>query len=84
MDKGYDSENIHRLIRDELNSYSVIPVKTRKRKRIMGYYRRELSGSFDEKLYHRRNLVETTFSVPEKKFRRVPESKKIPQPGEGN
>ena len=68
MDKGYDSENIHRLIRDELNSYSVIPVKTRKRKRIMGYYRRELSRSFDEKLYHRRNLVETTFSVLKRNF----------------
>ena len=43
LDKGYDSEEIHRLIRDTLNSYSLIPVRTRKRKRISGYYRRELS-----------------------------------------
>ena len=25
MDKGYDSESIHRFIREELNAYSVIP-----------------------------------------------------------
>ena len=68
MDKGYDSENIHRMIRDDLQSYSIIPVKTRKRKRIMGHYRRELVGSFDEQLYHRRNLVETVFSVLKRKF----------------
>jgi hypothetical protein len=43
LDKGYDSEDIHKLIRDDLNSYSLIPVKTRQRKRISGYYRCELS-----------------------------------------
>jgi hypothetical protein len=62
-DKGYDSENIHRIIRDDFESFSLIPVKTRKRKRIIGYYRRELAHSFDVHLYHRRNLVETVFSV---------------------
>ena len=36
LDKGYDSEDIHRLIRDDLNAYSLIPVRTRKRKRIFG------------------------------------------------
>jgi hypothetical protein len=36
MDKGYDSEEIHRLIRDCLNSCSLIPVRDRKRKRISG------------------------------------------------
>jgi transposase len=68
MDKGYDSEDIHRLIRDELQSYSIIPVKTRKRKKIMGYYRRELSRYFDTQTYNRRNLVETAFSVMKRKF----------------
>jgi len=68
LDKGYDSENIHRLIRDDLNSYSLIPVRDRKRKRISGYYRRELSRSFDLTSYHRRNLVETVFSVIKRKF----------------
>ena len=37
MDKGYDSEEIHELIRDTLGSCSLIPVRNRKRKRISGY-----------------------------------------------
>jgi hypothetical protein len=48
LDKGYDSEDIHKLIREVLNAYSLIPVRTRKRKRISGFYRRELSRSFDQ------------------------------------
>jgi len=68
LDKGYDSEDIHRLIRDDLTAYSLIPLRDRKRKRISGYYRRELSRAFDLTLYHRRNLVETVFSVLKRKF----------------
>jgi hypothetical protein len=48
MDKGYDSEDIHKLIHDTLDSGSLIPVRNRKRKRISGYYRRRLALSFDE------------------------------------
>ena len=47
MDKGYDSENIHELIRDTLNSCSLIPVRIKKRKRISGYYRKRLAQSFN-------------------------------------
>jgi hypothetical protein len=68
LDKGYDSEDIHRLIRDDLNAYSLIPVRTRKRKRISGVYRRELARSFDQARYHQRNKVETVFSVLKRKF----------------
>ena len=68
MDKGYDSENIHELIRDSLNSHSLIPVRTRKRKRISGYYRKKLAQSFDFEGYHQRNKVETVFSVLKRKF----------------
>ena len=68
LDKGYDSEDIHRLIRDDLNAYSLIPVRTRKRKRISGFYRRELAQSFDQTCYHQRNKVETVFSVLKRKF----------------
>jgi len=68
LDKGYDSEDIHRLIRDDLNAYSLIPVRTRKRKRIFGVYRRELARSFDQARYHQRNKVETVFSVLKRKF----------------
>jgi len=68
MDKGYDSEDIHRLIHEALDSCSLIPVRNRKRKRIFGYYRRGLAQSFDEKTYHQRNKVETVFSVLKRKF----------------
>ncbi len=78
LDKGYDSEDIHRLIRGDLNAYSLIPVRTRKRKRISGFYRRELNRFFDEEKYHQRNKVETVFLSPEKKIRGIPESSEIP------
>lgn len=68
MDKGYDSENIHELIRDTLYSHSLIPVRTRKRKRISGYYRKRLSQSFNLEAYHQRNKVETVFSVLKRKY----------------
>jgi len=68
MDKGYDSESIHELIRDTLHSYSFIPVRTRKRKRIAGYYRKRLSQSFDLGVYHQRNKVETAVSALKRKY----------------
>jgi hypothetical protein len=68
MDKGYDSEEIHELIQDTMNSCSLIPVRNRKRKRISGYYRRLIAQSFDEEKYHQRNRVETVFSVLKRKF----------------
>jgi len=68
MDKGYDSENIHELIRDTLSAHSLIPVRNRKRKRISGYYRRQLAQLFDKSKYHQRNKVETVFSVLKRKF----------------
>jgi transposase len=68
MDKGYDSEKIHELIRDTLNSCSLIPIRNRRRKRISGYYRRRIAQSFDLDKYHQRNKVETVFSVLKRKF----------------
>jgi hypothetical protein len=68
MDKGYDSESIHELIRDTLHSPSIIPVRTRKRKRISGYYRKRLAQSLDLEVYHQRNKVETAFSVLKRKY----------------
>jgi hypothetical protein len=69
MDKGYDSEKIHELIRDTLTSCSLIPVRNRKRKRIsIYYYRRQIALSFDQEKYHQRNKVETVFSVLKRKF----------------
>ena len=68
MDKGYDSEEIDKLIHDTLNSCSLIPVRNRKRKRISGDYRRRIAQSFDEKKYHQRNKGKTLFSVLKIKF----------------
>jgi len=68
MDKGYDSEDLHRLIRHRLEAESMIPVRDRPRTTIHGRYRRQLVRSFDHSLYHRRNLVETTFSVIKRRF----------------
>ncbi|MFA4848331.1 MAG: IS5 family transposase [Methanoregula sp.] len=68
IDKGYDSEEIHELIRDALNSCSLIPVRNRKRKRISGYYRRRIAQSFDDEKYPQRNKVETLLSVLKRKF----------------
>jgi hypothetical protein len=68
MDKGYDSEGIYELIRDTLNSSSLIPVRNRKRKRISRYYQRQIAQSLDQEKYHQRNIVETIFSVMKRKF----------------
>ena len=68
MDKGYDSESIHRLIREELNADSIIPVRSWKNERVGGIFRREMDEHFDESRYHRRTLVETKFSVLKRKF----------------
>ncbi len=40
IDKGYDSERIYELIRDELDSYAVIPIRNKSRKKINGKYRK--------------------------------------------
>ncbi|WP_406662564.1 transposase [Methanolobus sp. ZRKC3] len=43
--------------------YFIIPLRDRNRKRISGKYRRRLSKRFDRRIYHKRNIVETVFSV---------------------
>lgn len=68
LDKGYDSEAIHSLTREQLHSVAMIPLRQRKRKRIKGHYRRKMIFEFDEELYHRRSLIETAFSVLKRKY----------------
>jgi len=68
MVKGYDSESIHSLIREELNADSIIPIRSWKNERVGGIFRREMDEHFDEVRYHRRTLVETKFSVLKRKF----------------
>jgi hypothetical protein len=68
MDKGYDTEEIHELILDTLNSRSLIMVRNRKHKPIFRYYRRRIIQAFDEEKYHQRNKVKTASFVLKRKF----------------
>lgn len=64
MDKLYDSEKLHRFLR-ERGTYSVIPVKKNWAK---GQYRKQLKDCFDYCLYWQRNLIESLFSALKRLF----------------
>ncbi len=68
MDRGYDSEAIHRLIREDLHANSVIPIRSWNNDIIGGTYRREMATQFNVDIYPRRQLVENKFSVLKRKF----------------
>ena len=51
MDKGYDSEKIHSLIRENIKADSIMPLRVRKRKKIGGKYRKQLHLVFDNVKY---------------------------------
>ena len=68
MDKGYDSEAIHRLIREDLHANSVIPIRSWNNDIIGGTYRREMAQQFNDVVYPRRQIVENKFSVLKWKF----------------
>jgi Transposase DDE domain len=68
MDKGYDSEAIHRLIREDLHANSVIPIRSWNNEIIGGTYRQEMAQRFNDTIYPRRQLVKTKFSVLKRKF----------------
>ena len=68
MDRGYDSEDIHRQIREELHADSIIPIRSWNNEVIGGTYRQEMASKFDDVRYRRRQLVENKFSVMKRKF----------------
>lgn len=68
MDRGYDSEAIHRQIREELHADSIIPIRSWNADSVGGIYRQEMAHNFDDVRYGQRQLVETTFSVLKRKF----------------
>lgn len=68
MDKGYDSEAIHRQIREDLHANSVIPIRSWNNEIVVGTYRQEMAQRFNDIIYPRRQLVETKFSVLKRKF----------------
>ena len=69
LDKGYDAEPIHKMIRDE-NVLSVIPVRNKDCliSRTKGRCRKQMRREFNESLYHQRNKTETIFSVIKRRF----------------
>jgi len=70
LDKGYDSEQVHQMIRGS-NVLSMIPVRKRQDYPIRctrGRYRKQMRRDFDESLYHQRNKCETIFSVIKRRF----------------
>ena len=69
MDKGYDSEKMHRFIRETLNADSIIPARSHNYStNVWGKYRKEMTENFDTIRYRRRFLVETKFSVIKRRF----------------
>ena len=68
MDRGYDSEAIHRLIREDLYANSVIPIRTWNNDIIGKTYRQEMARQFNDTIYPRRQLVENKFSILKRKF----------------
>ncbi|NLN43089.1 MAG: transposase, partial [Methanosarcina sp.] len=63
MDKGYDSEKLHALIREKIKAESIIPLRVRKKEENQEKYRKQLHIEFDKITYNRRNIVETIISV---------------------
>ena len=64
MDKAYDSEKLHRFLR-ERGTYSIVPVKKNWAK---GQYRKQLKECFDYALYWQRNIIECLFSALKRLF----------------
>jgi len=65
LDKAYDSEEIHKVIHEELNASSLIPLKKRAKK---GKYRIGSRSIFIKPKYHQRSIVETVISVIKRVF----------------
>ena len=64
MDKAYDSEKLHRYLREQ-GIFSIAPVKKNWAK---GQFRKQLKDCFDYCLYWQRNLIECLFSALKRLF----------------
>ena len=68
LDRGYDVESVHRMIRDE-NIISMIPVRGDNLiSDTHGKYRKLMRMEFDYSLYPERNKTEIIFSVVKRRF----------------
>jgi hypothetical protein len=70
-DKGYDSEDNHVLVREELHAFSMIPARYEYVPiwRTYGKYRKEMKRGYSKLLYNQRNKNETILSVIKLLFR---------------
>jgi hypothetical protein len=64
MDKGFDSEPLHTLLRDA-GVWSIAPVKKKCKK---GRFRKQMRDCFDWALYWQRSLIECLFSAVKRLF----------------
>jgi len=64
-DKGYDDEENHEFLREELHADSIIPARYQDVQvwRTRGRYRKEMKRGYSKKKYHQRSKDETVFSV---------------------
>ena len=69
-DKGYDSEEHHRFVREDMGGKSIIPLRWEGTpvSRTKGKYRKKLRKYFPNKRYHRRSIVETVNFVEKTKM----------------
>jgi DDE family transposase len=69
-DKGYDSEDNHLLVREDLHAFSVIPARYEHVPiwRTYGRYRKQMKRGYSKLLYNQRNKDETIVSVIKRLF----------------
>jgi hypothetical protein len=70
VDKGYDSEDNHLLVRESLHAFSIISDRSVHVPiwRTHGKYRKEMKRGYSKILYHQRNKDETIISVIKRLF----------------
>ncbi|MGB9169148.1 MAG: IS5 family transposase [Nitrososphaeraceae archaeon] len=69
-DKGYDSEDNHVLVRENLNGFSIMPPRYEEVSvwKTHGKYRNEMKRGYNKILYNQRNKDETIVSVIKRLF----------------
>jgi hypothetical protein len=69
-DRGYDSEDNHLLVREDLHAFSVIPARYEHVPiwKIYGKYRKQMKRGYSKLLYNQRNKDETIISVIKRLF----------------
>jgi hypothetical protein len=69
-DRGYDNEDNHLFVRDELHAFSVIPALYEHIPiwRTRGKYRKQMQRGYSKLLYNQRNKDETIMSVIKRLF----------------